>query len=52
MFLTVKQNVYVQTKKQLYVQRKRQIPGSISFVPSAAGLIIASVVVQDILGLD
>lgn len=32
--------------------KRRQIPGSISFVPSAAGLIIASAVVRDILGLD
>ncbi|MGI6584455.1 MAG: tRNA threonylcarbamoyladenosine dehydratase [Gracilibacteraceae bacterium] len=30
---------------------RRQVPGSISFVPSAAGLIIASAVVRDILGL-
>lgn len=30
--------------------KRRQIPGSISFVPSAAGLIIASAVVRDILG--
>jgi tRNA A37 threonylcarbamoyladenosine dehydratase len=29
---------------------RRQIPGSISFVPPAAGLILASVVVNDILG--
>lgn len=29
---------------------RRQIPGSISFVPSAAGLAIASAVVRDILG--
>lgn len=31
--------------------KRRQVPGSISFVPSAAGLIIASAVVRDILGL-
>ncbi|MGB7604194.1 MAG: tRNA threonylcarbamoyladenosine dehydratase [Lutisporaceae bacterium] len=30
---------------------RRQIPGSISFVPSAAGLILASAVVRDILGI-
>ncbi|ABZ84407.1 thif family protein [Heliomicrobium modesticaldum Ice1] len=30
-------------------KQKRQIPGSISFVPSVAGLIVASVVVRDIL---
>lgn len=31
--------------------KRRQLPGSISFVPSAAGLVIASAVVRDILGL-
>lgn len=31
---------------------RRQIPGSISFVPSAAGLIMASAVVRDILGIN
>ncbi len=30
--------------------RKRQIPGSISFVPSVAGLIIAGEVIKDIIG--
>jgi len=30
---------------------RRQIPGSISFVPSAAGLVLASVVVRDLLGV-
>ena len=29
---------------------KRQIPGSISFVPPVAGMIIASVVVRELLG--
>lgn len=37
-------------KKRTCVAR-RQIPGSISFVPSVAGLIIASEVVKDILGI-
>jgi tRNA A37 threonylcarbamoyladenosine dehydratase len=32
--------------------KRRQIPGSVSFVPSAAGLAIASVVVRDILQLE
>lgn len=32
--------------------KRRQIPGSISFVPSAAGLILASVVVNDILSIQ
>lgn len=31
---------------------KRQIPGSVSFVPSVAGLIIASEVVKDIIGYN
>ena len=39
-------------KETAICTKKRQIPGSISFVPSAAGLIIASVVVRDILRLD
>ena len=30
--------------------KKRQVPGSISFVPSVAGLIIASEIVKDIVG--
>ena len=29
---------------------KRQIPGSVSFVPSVAGLIIASAVIKDLMG--
>jgi tRNA A37 threonylcarbamoyladenosine dehydratase len=29
---------------------RRQVPGSVSFVPSAAGLILASVVVRDLVG--
>lgn len=33
-------------------RRKRQIPGSISFVPSVAGLIAAGVAVNDLLGLE
>lgn len=32
--------------------RRRAIPGSTSFVPSAAGLIIASEIVKDIAGID
>lgn len=31
---------------------RRQIPGSVSFVPSVAGLIIASEVIKDILGIN
>jgi len=30
---------------------KRQIPGSISFVPSTAGLILAGEVIKDIAGV-
>ncbi len=29
---------------------KRSVPGSVSFVPSAAGLIIASEVIKDLIG--
>ncbi len=32
-------------------ESKREIPGSVSFVPSVAGLVIASVVVRDLIGL-
>ena len=32
--------------------QRRAIPGSISFVPSAAGLIIASEVVKDLAGIN
>jgi len=31
---------------------RRQIPGSVSFVPSVAGLIIAGEVIKDILGIE
>lgn len=31
--------------------RRRSVPGSISFVPSVAGLILASVVVRDLIGV-
>ncbi len=30
----------------------KDVPGSLPFVPAAAGLLIASAVVRDILGLD
>lgn len=40
-----------QSKDKTYTAR-RQIPGSISFVPSVAGLIIASEVIKDILGIN
>ncbi len=36
------------SKDRIYIKR-RQIPGSISFVPSVAGLIIASEIVKDII---
>ena len=31
---------------------KRQTPGSVSFVPSVVGMIVASVVVRDLLGIE
>ncbi len=31
--------------------RKRQIPGSVSFVPSVAGLILAGEVIREIAGI-
>lgn len=38
--------------KDIAAARKRQTPGSIAFVPSAAGLIIAGEVVKDLTGFD
>lgn len=35
--------------QELEISGKRQIPGSISFVPPVAGLMIASEIVNDIL---
>lgn len=40
-----------QSEDKTYTVR-RQIPGSVSFVPSVAGLIIASEVIKDILGIN
>ncbi len=44
-------NCICSNKETANCNHRRQIPGSISFVPSAAGLILASVVVRDILGI-
>lgn len=38
------------TETEIYTREKRQIPGSVSFVPSVAGLIIAGEVIKDIVG--
>lgn len=46
-----KTNCICSNKETANCTKRRQIPGSISFVPSAAGLVIASAVVRDILGL-
>lgn len=46
-----KENCICSSKETANSAKRRQIPGSISFVPSAAGLAIASAVVRDILGL-
>lgn len=35
-----------------HCSKKRQIPGSISFVPSVAGLLLAGEVVKDLLGME
>ncbi|BEP29814.1 tRNA threonylcarbamoyladenosine dehydratase [Helicovermis profundi] len=40
------------TNKDRTCENRRSIPGSVSFVPSVAGLIIASEVVKDIINLD
>ena len=34
------------------LSRRRSIPGSVAFVPSVAGLIIAGEVVKDLLGIN
>jgi tRNA A37 threonylcarbamoyladenosine dehydratase len=46
-----KNNCICSNKDLAKCTHRRQIPGSISFVPSAAGLILASAVVRDILGI-
>ncbi|TDT67437.1 tRNA A37 threonylcarbamoyladenosine dehydratase [Hypnocyclicus thermotrophus] len=46
-----KENCVCLTNTEINCKNKRQIPGSISFSPSVAGLIIASEVVKDILNL-
>jgi len=47
-----KTNCICSNKETANCTKRRQIPGSISFVPSAAGLILASAVVRDILDLS
>lgn len=47
-----KTNCVCTNKETAHCTKRRQIPGSIAFVPSAAGLIIASAVVRDILGIE
>jgi tRNA A37 threonylcarbamoyladenosine dehydratase len=46
-----KNNCICSNKDLAKCTHRRQIPGSISFVPSAAGLVLASAVVRDLLGL-
>ena len=46
-----KNNCICSNKDLAKCTHRRQIPGSISFVPSAAGLALASAAVRDILGL-
>lgn len=46
-----KTNCICTNKETANCTKRRQIPGSISFVPSAAGLAIASAVVRDLLGI-
>lgn len=47
-----KTNCVCSNKETAYCAKRRQIPGSISFVPSAAGLVVASAVVRDLLGIQ
>lgn len=44
--------VYMADPKEEEVTRRRSVPGSCSFVPSAAGLIIAGEVVKDLIRAD
>ncbi len=46
-----KNNCICSNKDLAKCTHRRQIPGSISFVPSAAGLILASAVTRDLLGM-
>ncbi|MGE5630358.1 MAG: ThiF family adenylyltransferase [Caulobacteraceae bacterium] len=46
-----KTNCVCSHKETANCTKRRQIPGSISFVPSAAGLILASAVVRDLVGI-
>jgi tRNA A37 threonylcarbamoyladenosine dehydratase len=47
-----KNNCICTNKDAAKCTHRRQIPGSMSFVPSTAGLILASAVVNDILGIN
>ncbi len=47
-----KNNCICSNKDLAKCTHRRQIPGSISFVPSVAGLILASAVVRDILDIS
>lgn len=49
--LNCKNNCVCTNKELAHCTKRRQIPGSVSFVPPAAGLILASAVVRDMLGL-
>jgi tRNA A37 threonylcarbamoyladenosine dehydratase len=48
---TCKTNCICSNKETANCTHRRQIPGSISFVPSAAGLVLASVVTRDLLNI-
>ncbi|TCO74596.1 tRNA threonylcarbamoyladenosine dehydratase [Marinisporobacter balticus] len=45
-------NNYICSNKDRTCETRRQVPGSMAFVPSVAGLIIASVVVRDLIDLS
>ena len=40
------------SNEMLYIEGKRQTPGSISFVPPVAGMIIGGEVIKDLIGIN
>ena len=48
---TVADRIEYASKEEIKRTQKRQTPGSISFVPPVAGMIIAGEVIRDLLGI-
>ena len=47
-----KQTVYALLEQKRKCSIRNQVPGSISFVPSVAGLMIAGEIVREIIGIE